>query len=81
VPVHTATTVQDYIREKGIKGIPHLPNFLELAPAGFFLFLKVNSALADISLSQDSFKMTWGGVTSITDLVSTLTAKRSILQA
>ena len=80
VAIHTATMVQDYIREKGIKAIPHLPNLLELAPTGYFLFPKMNSALADYSLSQDSLKMTWGGVTRTTDLVSILTAKPSILQ-
>jgi hypothetical protein len=36
--------------------IPHLPH---LAPADFFLFPKVKSELAGISLTQDTFKTTW----------------------
>jgi hypothetical protein len=73
-PVHSAVSVQDCHREKGIKTNPHLPYFPDLAPVDLFLFYKVKSALVGISLSQDSFKTTWDGVTVITNFVCTIAA-------
>jgi histone-lysine N-methyltransferase SETMAR len=61
-PVHTAGEVQKYLTAKGIKTIPHPPYSPDLAPADFFLFPKLKSELAGISLAQDTFKTTWEGV-------------------
>ncbi len=61
-PVHTAATVKDYLTAKGIKTIRHPPYSPDLAPADFFLFPKVKSELAGLSLTQGTFQKTWDGV-------------------
>jgi hypothetical protein len=41
---------------------PHPPYSLDITPTNFFLFPRVKSELAGLSLSQDSFKTSWVGV-------------------
>ncbi len=60
--VHAAATVQDYLAAKGIKTIRHPPYSPDLASADFFLFPKVKSELAGLSLTQGTFQKTWDGV-------------------
>jgi hypothetical protein len=47
---------------KGLKMICHPPYLPDLTSADFFLFLNMNSELAGLSLSQDSFQKSWEGV-------------------
>jgi histone-lysine N-methyltransferase SETMAR len=51
-PVHTATSVVDFLVLKGVKTIPHPPYSPDLAPADFFLFPKVKAELAGQTLRQ-----------------------------
>jgi hypothetical protein len=41
---------------------PHPPYSLDITPTNFYLFPRVKSELAGLSLSQDSFKTSWVGV-------------------
>ena len=61
-PVHTATDVQEFLGKKGIKMIEHPPYSPDLAPADYFLFPKLKSALEGRRLTQDTFKKEWEGV-------------------
>jgi histone-lysine N-methyltransferase SETMAR len=61
-PVHTATSVVDFLAGKGVKTIPHPPYLPDLAPAEFFLFPRVKYKLAGQTLTQESFKNSWEGV-------------------
>ncbi len=61
-PVHTATSVVDFLAAKGVKTIPHPPYSPDLAPADFFLFPKVKAELAGQTLRQETFKNSWEGV-------------------
>jgi histone-lysine N-methyltransferase SETMAR len=61
-PVHTAATVTDFLAAKGVKTVPHPPYSPDLAPADFFLFLKVKAELAGQTLTQETFKKSWEGV-------------------
>jgi histone-lysine N-methyltransferase SETMAR len=58
-PVHTATSVVDFLAAKGVKMIPHPPYSPDLAPGDFFLFPRVKSELAGQTLTQESFKNSW----------------------
>jgi hypothetical protein len=50
-----------------IKLIEHPPYSPDLAPGNFFLFPKVQRELADLTLTQDTFKKEWeGAIRSIT---------------
>jgi hypothetical protein len=44
---------------KGVKTIPYPPYSWDITPATLFLYPRVASELAGLSLSQDSFKMSW----------------------
>jgi histone-lysine N-methyltransferase SETMAR len=61
-PVHTAATVQEYLAAKGVKTLRHPPYSPDLAPADFFLFPRVKSELAGLSLKQETFQKSWEGV-------------------
>jgi hypothetical protein len=45
-----------------MKTLYHPPYLQDLAPADFFLLLKVKSELAGLSLTQTSFQKSWDGV-------------------
>ena len=62
-PVHTAAVVRDWMAAKQILLLPHPPYLLDLAPADFFLFPKIKTQLAGLTLTQETFKKTWDGVT------------------
>jgi hypothetical protein len=47
---------------KSVKMTPHPPYSLDITPTNFFLFPRVKSELAGLSLSQDSFETSWEGV-------------------
>ena len=49
--------------QKGFKVIEHPPYSPDLAPADFFLFPKVKSALAGDTLTAGELKSAWDGVT------------------
>ncbi len=53
-PVHTAATVQEPLRHQ-----PYSPDF---APADFFLFPRVKTELAGLSMNQEAFQKSWEGV-------------------
>jgi hypothetical protein len=65
-PVHTAATVQEYLEAKGIKTLQHLPSLPDLALTDFFLFPRVKSELAGLSMKQESFQKSWEGVVRTT---------------
>ncbi len=54
--VHTAATVQEYLAAKGVKRLRHPPYSPDLAPADFFLFPRVKSELAGLSMNQETFR-------------------------
>ena len=58
-PVHKALKVRDFLVTKDIKMIEHPPYSPDLAPADYFLFPKVKSALAGMYLTQETFKKEW----------------------
>lgn len=62
-PVHKSKSVADFLAEKQFKIVPHPPYSPDLAPADFFLFPKVKSALAGKTLTADGVKTAWEGVT------------------
>jgi histone-lysine N-methyltransferase SETMAR len=62
VPVHTVTTVQEYLAAKGVKMLCHPPYSPDLAPADFFLFSRVKSELAGLSMNHETFQKSWEGV-------------------
>jgi histone-lysine N-methyltransferase SETMAR len=64
-PVHTATTVVDFLAAKGVKMVPHPPYSPDLTPVEFFLFPKVKAKLAGQTLTQETFKNSCEGVGSI----------------
>ncbi|CAG8680433.1 11011_t:CDS:1, partial [Ambispora leptoticha] len=43
---HKADIVTDYLKEKHIKLMPHLPYSSDLAPCNFYLFSKIKNELA-----------------------------------
>jgi hypothetical protein len=47
---------------KSVKMTPHPTYSLDITPTNFFLFPRVKSELASLSLPQDSFKTSWVGV-------------------
>jgi hypothetical protein len=47
---------------KSVKITPYPPYSLDITPMNFFLFPRVKSELAGLSLSQDSFETSWVGV-------------------
>jgi histone-lysine N-methyltransferase SETMAR len=61
-PVHTAATVQEYLAAKGVQMLRHPPYSPDLAPADFFLFPRVKTKLAGLSLKQETFQKSWEGV-------------------
>jgi len=62
-PVHTTAVVQDWFTAHAIQLLDHPPYSPDLAPADFFLFKKVKEELAGLTLTQQSLKKTWEGVT------------------
>jgi histone-lysine N-methyltransferase SETMAR len=58
-PAHTATVVQEFLAAKSIKTIAHPPYSPDLAPADYFLFPRVKTELAGVSLNQDTFRTGW----------------------
>ncbi len=54
--------VQEYLAAKGVKTLRHPPYLPDLAPADFFLFPRVKSELAGLSLKQETFQKSWEGV-------------------
>ncbi len=60
-PVHTAATVQ-YLEAKGVKMLHHPPYSPDLAPVNFFLFPRVKTELAGLSMNQETFQKSWEGV-------------------
>ncbi len=58
--VHTATSVPESLASKSIKTITYPIHWI--SPQQLFLFLRVKSELAGLSLSQDSLKTSWVGV-------------------
>ena len=61
-PVHTWAVVKDWLTAKGIQLLEHPPYSPDLAPADFFLFLKLKMELAGLTLSKETFKREWEGV-------------------
>jgi histone-lysine N-methyltransferase SETMAR len=55
--VHTAATAA-----KGVKMLRHPPYLPDLAPADFFLFPRVKTELAGLSVNQEAFQKSWEGV-------------------
>jgi hypothetical protein len=47
---------------KSVKMTHHPPYSLDITPMNFFLFPRVKSELAGLSLSQDSSETSWVGV-------------------
>ena len=62
-PVHTAAIVRNWFAARDIQLLEHAPYSPDLAPADFFLFPKVKEQLSGLTLTQDSLKTTWEGVT------------------
>jgi hypothetical protein len=61
--VHTAASVQQFRnRGKGVKTIRHLALFTQYRPSRLFLFQRIKSELAGLSLSQDNFRMSCDGI-------------------
>ncbi len=60
-PVHTAAKVQEWMAANSVQVIEHPPYSPDLAPADFFLFEKVKKELAGMTLTRETFKMTWDG--------------------
>ncbi len=48
--------VQEYLAVKGVKTLRHPPYSPDLAPADFFLFPRVKSELAGLSVNQETFQ-------------------------
>jgi histone-lysine N-methyltransferase SETMAR len=61
-PAHTAATFQEYLVAKGVKTLRHPPDSPDLAPADFFLFPRVKTELAGLSMNQETFQKSWEGV-------------------
>jgi histone-lysine N-methyltransferase SETMAR len=55
-PVHTTTTVMDWMAARQFKVIKHPPYSPDLALADFFLFPKVKRELAGLTLTKYTFK-------------------------
>ena len=62
-PVHKSHRVKEDMDQRGFKVIEHPPYSPDLAPADFFLFPKVKSALAGDTLTAGGLKSAWDGVT------------------
>ena len=62
-PVHTAAIVADFLAGKNVQMLEHPPYSPDLAPADFWFFPKVKAALAGKTLSAETFKKEWEGVT------------------
>jgi hypothetical protein len=60
--VPTSVSVQDFLASMGVKTIPHSAFLLVSVPADVFLFPRLKSEQADLSLSHDSFKTGLEGV-------------------
>jgi hypothetical protein len=54
--------VQDCLAAINIRTILQSPDLLVMAPADCFLFARVKSELAAISVTQEPLQMTWDGV-------------------
>ena len=63
-PVHTAAAVREWFTANAIQRLEHPPYSPDLAPADFFLFPRVKEALAGHTLTADSLKTAWDGVTA-----------------
>jgi len=61
-PVHKASVVEKFTLKNGFTMIPHPPYSPDLAPADFFLFPKVKSALAGVSMKRNSVQFNWDRV-------------------
>jgi hypothetical protein len=61
-PVHTTGSVVDFLAAKGVKMVPQLLYLPYHTPADFFLFPRAKAELAGLTLMQETFKNTWGGV-------------------
>ena len=66
-PVHTAAIVRNWFAARDIQLLEHAPYSPDLAPADFFLFPKVKEQQSGLTLTQDSLKTTWEGVTRSID--------------
>ena len=64
-PVHTAAAVQEWIAARDFQMIDHLPYLPDLAPADFFLFRKIKQELAGLTLTPDTFKKSWRGLSGL----------------
>ena len=63
-PVHTASSVQEFLAKKNVELLQHPAYSPDLAPADYFLFPKMKSKLAGKFLDSRSFKKEWDGVAS-----------------
>ncbi len=57
--IHTAAAVQQYLVVKGVQTIHRPSYFSNLIPANFFLFPRMKSEMAGLSLTQESFQKSW----------------------
>ncbi len=57
--VHTGAAVQLYLAVKGVQTIHHPSYFSNITPANFFLFPRMKSEMAGLSLTQESFQKSW----------------------
>ncbi len=60
-PVHTATTITDWLAARSVKMFEHPPYSPDLAPADFFLFPRVKKEFVGLTLMRETFKKKWGG--------------------
>ena len=58
-PVHTAAVTQEFLTKKGVKTLPHPPYSPDLAPADFWFFPTVKTALSGVSIDGQTVKHQW----------------------
>ena len=55
-PVHTANNVTKFLAKNNIRTLQHPPYSPDLAPADYFLFRRLKSDLAGVSVTPETFK-------------------------
>ena len=58
-PIHTSSGMKTFLDAKGIKTLCHPPYSPDLAPADFFLFPTVKTALSGLTISGNSVQTDW----------------------
>ncbi len=63
--MHSTTSVVEFLASKGVKLILSHPICLTSPPVDFFLFSRVKSELAGLTLFQENYRNSWEGVARI----------------